>query len=187
MKKLIDFQHFGNISTDSKSPVFFLSGLIYPYILTKNSKVNKTSNFFEDFWCRKQFFWVATTTDFFEPIFVFLRQFCFEKHRSATWSRMGMFSELSGQSALGHNCRFQSSQCSILAIRKLLLCMLQPILTQRRQIWHFSYFPSFSANGKMYRNLSFEFILFLSITVTSKINISFYSTWDIYFAPSQPC
>ena len=53
MKKLIDFQHFGNISTDSKSPVFFLSGLIYPYILTKNSKVNKTSNFFEDFWCRK--------------------------------------------------------------------------------------------------------------------------------------
>ena len=56
MKKLIDFQHFGNISTDSKSPVFFLSGLIYPYILTKNSKVNKTSNFFEDFWCRKQFF-----------------------------------------------------------------------------------------------------------------------------------
>ena len=137
------------------------------------------------FW--KKHYWVATTTDFFEPIFVFLRQFCFEKHRSATWSRMGMFSELSGQSALGHNCRFQSSQCSILAIRKLLLCMLQPILTQRRQIWHFSYFPSFSANGKMYRNLSFEFILFLSITVTSKINISFYSTWDIYFAPSQPC
>ena len=50
------------------------------------------------FW--KKHYWVATTTDCFEPIFVFLRQFCFEKHRSATWSRMGMFSELSGRSEI---------------------------------------------------------------------------------------
>ena len=50
------------------------------------------------FW--KKHYWVATTTDCFEPIFGFLRQFCFEKHRSATWSRMGMFSELSGRSVM---------------------------------------------------------------------------------------
>ena len=41
----------------------------------------------------------GTTTDCFEPIFGFLGQFCFEKHRSASWSRIGMFSELSGRSA----------------------------------------------------------------------------------------
>ena len=48
------------------------------------------------FW--KKHYWVATTTDCFEPIFGFLGQFCFEKHRSASWSRIGMFSELSGRS-----------------------------------------------------------------------------------------
>ena len=37
-----------------------------------------------------------TTTDCFEPIFGFLVKFCFEKHRSASWSRIKMFSELSG-------------------------------------------------------------------------------------------
>ena len=40
------------------------------------------------------------TTDCFEPIFGFLGQFCFEKHRSASWSRIGMFSELSGCSVI---------------------------------------------------------------------------------------
>ena len=48
------------------------------------------------FW--KKHYWVATTTDCFEPIFGFLGQFCFEKHRSASWSRIRMFSELSGRS-----------------------------------------------------------------------------------------
>ena len=48
------------------------------------------------FW--KKHYWVATTTDCFEPIFGLLRQLCFEKHRSASWSRRGMFSELSGRS-----------------------------------------------------------------------------------------
>ena len=34
MKKLLSFQHFGNISTDSNSPEvkFFKTGLIHPYI-----------------------------------------------------------------------------------------------------------------------------------------------------------
>ena len=50
------------------------------------------------FW--KKHYWVATTTDCFEPIFGFIGQFCFEKHRSASWSRIGMFSELSGRSVL---------------------------------------------------------------------------------------
>ena len=50
------------------------------------------------FW--KKHYWVATTTDCFEPIFGFLGQFCFEKHRSASWSRIGMFSELSGRSVI---------------------------------------------------------------------------------------
>ena len=40
----------------------------------------------------------GTTTDCFEPIFGFLRSFWFEKYRSASWSRIGMFSELSGRS-----------------------------------------------------------------------------------------
>ena len=48
------------------------------------------------FW--KNHYWVATTTDCFEPIFGFLGSFCFEKHRSASWSRIGMFSELWGRS-----------------------------------------------------------------------------------------
>ena len=41
---------------------------------------------------------VGTTTDCFEPIFGFLRSFWFEKYRSASWSRIGMFSEPSGRS-----------------------------------------------------------------------------------------
>ena len=48
------------------------------------------------FW--KNHYWVGTTTDCFEPIFGFLMTFCFEKHRSDSWSRIGMFSELSGRS-----------------------------------------------------------------------------------------
>ena len=48
------------------------------------------------FW--KKNYWVATTTDCFEPIFGFFRQFCFEKNRSASWSWIGMFSELTGRS-----------------------------------------------------------------------------------------
>ena len=40
MKKLIDFQHFGNISTDSKSPAFefFRTDLTYAFILTEKFK-----------------------------------------------------------------------------------------------------------------------------------------------------
>jgi hypothetical protein len=68
----------------------------------KNSKINKKSNFFDDFWCRKYFLKKTllgvTTTDFFEPIFGFLGQFCFEKYSSVSWNRIGMFSELSGHS-----------------------------------------------------------------------------------------
>ena len=35
VKKLISFQHFGNISTDSESPAinFFRTGLIYAYLM----------------------------------------------------------------------------------------------------------------------------------------------------------
>ena len=50
------------------------------------------------FW--KNHYWVATTTDCFEPIFGFLRSFWFEKYRSAPWNRIGMFSELSGRSEI---------------------------------------------------------------------------------------
>ena len=43
---------------------------------------------------------VAMTTDCFEPIFGFLWQFCFEKHRSVSWNRIGIFSEISGHSEM---------------------------------------------------------------------------------------
>ena len=35
VKKLISFQHFGNITTDSESPAinFFRTGLIYAYLM----------------------------------------------------------------------------------------------------------------------------------------------------------
>ena len=70
----------------------------------KNSKTNKTSNFFDNFFGPKTVFWkklywVATTIDCLEPIFGFLEQFCFQKHRSDTWDPKGMFSALSGRSA----------------------------------------------------------------------------------------
>ena len=69
----------------------------------KNSKINKTSKVFDGCFAPKTVFWkihywVATTTDCFEPIFGFLRSFWFEKYRSAPWNRIGMFSELSGRS-----------------------------------------------------------------------------------------
>ena len=55
--------------------------------------------------CQKQFFekkhyWGGSIIDCFEPIFGFLMQFWFKKHRSDTWNRIGMFSELSGHSAI---------------------------------------------------------------------------------------
>ena len=58
MKKLIGFQHFGNISTDSKIPAIIFYKLVYfiHIYYHKNSKINKTYIFFDDFWCRKQNF-----------------------------------------------------------------------------------------------------------------------------------
>ena len=58
MKKLFSFYHFGNILSHSERPEikFFKTGLIYPYILPKNSKINKTSNFFDDFFAPKTVF-----------------------------------------------------------------------------------------------------------------------------------
>ena len=69
----------------------------------KNSKINKTSNFFDDFFAPKQFFeknhyWVAIGIDCFEPIFGFLRQFWFQKHRADTWDPKEMFSAPSERS-----------------------------------------------------------------------------------------
>ena len=103
---MINFQHFGNISTDSERPdhIFFLkTGLIYAFILTKKFKNQQNIQFFWwflvpkiVFW--KNHYWVGTTTDCFDPIFGFLGTFCFEKHRSASWNMIGMFSELSGHS-----------------------------------------------------------------------------------------
>ena len=66
---------------------------------------SETVLFFRWFFLPKKVIWknhpsVATTTDCFEPIFGFLRSFWFEKYRSASWRRIGMFSELSGRSAL---------------------------------------------------------------------------------------
>ena len=40
-----------------------------------------------------------TTIDCFEPIFGFLMQFCFKKHRSDPWNPNWMISALSGRSA----------------------------------------------------------------------------------------
>jgi hypothetical protein len=42
------------------------------------------------------------TTECFEPIFGFLGTFSFEKHRSAPWNMIGMFSELSGHSDISY-------------------------------------------------------------------------------------
>ena len=60
-------------------------------------------SFFRWFLVPKKVIWknhhsVAPVIDCFEPIFGFLRSFWFEKYRSASWSRIGMFSELSGHS-----------------------------------------------------------------------------------------
>ena len=106
VKKLNSFQHFGNILTDSESPAFKfvrIGLLTYAFIFTEKFKINKTSNFFDDFFTPKIVFWIkhywgAPVIDCFEPIFRFLVQFCFQKHRSDTWNRIGMFSELSGHS-----------------------------------------------------------------------------------------
>ena len=62
-----------------------------------------TVQFFDDFWCRKkQFEKIAnrggTGIDCFEPIFGFLMQFWFLKHRSDTWDPKIMFSQPSGRS-----------------------------------------------------------------------------------------
>ena len=46
----------------------------------------------------KKHYWGGSIIDCFEPIFRFLIQFWFKKHRSDTWNRIGMFSELSGHS-----------------------------------------------------------------------------------------
>jgi hypothetical protein len=45
---LYSFQYFCNFSTDPGSPAinFFRTGLLYAHILTKNSKMTKTSDFF---------------------------------------------------------------------------------------------------------------------------------------------
>ena len=56
VKKLNSFQHFGNISTDSESPAVKLVLLMHLY-WHQNSKINKTSNFFDDFFGPKIVFW----------------------------------------------------------------------------------------------------------------------------------
>ena len=58
MKKLLSFQLFGNISTDSNCPEvkFFKTGLIHPYIQLKNSQITKTSNCFDEFFALKTVF-----------------------------------------------------------------------------------------------------------------------------------
>ena len=111
VKKLNSFQHFGNILTDSEVLHLNLSELVLLMHLysEKNSKFNKTSDIFDDFFASKTVFWKkhywgAPVIDCFEPIFRFLVQFCFQKHRSDTWNRIGMFSELSGHSALYAEC-----------------------------------------------------------------------------------
>ena len=70
----------------------------------KISKINKMSNFFDDFFAPKTVFWKnhywgGSEIDCFEPIFGFLMQFCFQKHRSGTWDPKDMFSAPSGHSA----------------------------------------------------------------------------------------
>ena len=62
------------------------------------------SNFFDDFFAPKTVFWKnhywgGSEIDCFEPIFGFLMQFCFQKHRSGTWDPKDMFSAPSGHSA----------------------------------------------------------------------------------------
>ena len=69
---------------------------------------SETVLFFRWFFLPKKVIWknhpsVATTTDCFEPIFGFLRSFWFEKYRSASWRRIGMFSELSGRSVYNNS------------------------------------------------------------------------------------
>ena len=61
------------------------------------------SNFFDDFFAPKTVFWKnhywgGSEIDCFEPIFGFLMQFCFQKHRSGTWDPKVMFSAPSGHS-----------------------------------------------------------------------------------------
>ena len=61
------------------------------------------SNFFDDFFAPKTVFWKnhywgGSGIDCFEPIFRFLMQFCFQKHRSGTWNPKDMFSAPSWRS-----------------------------------------------------------------------------------------
>ena len=51
MKKLLSFQHFGNISTDSISPAFefFRTDLTYAFILTEKFKNQQNIQLFGDF------------------------------------------------------------------------------------------------------------------------------------------
>ena len=59
MKKLISFQHFGNISTDSESPdTNFLKkwSKLFIYIAIKNQKLTKHTIFLMIFLLKKQFF-----------------------------------------------------------------------------------------------------------------------------------
>jgi hypothetical protein len=69
-------------------------------------------------------YWVATTIDCVEPIFGFLGSFCFEKHRSASWSRIEMFSELSGHSDIAISGR-KTLQRFFLNLFSILRCFTQ--------------------------------------------------------------
>ncbi len=68
-----------------------------------HQKSMKKADFFSNICAYSELlnYWVATTTDCFEPIFGFLVQFCFQKHRSDTWDPKGMFSAPSGRSENG--------------------------------------------------------------------------------------
>ena len=105
-KKIIQFSiflWFFNKFWKSWNQIFQNWSYLCTYIGIKSQKINKTSNFFDDFFAPKRVFWknhywVASEIDCFEPIFRFLMQFWFKKHSSDTWNRIGMYSELSGHS-----------------------------------------------------------------------------------------
>ena len=50
---------------------------------------------------KNNWYWGGPVIDSFEPIFGFLVQFCFQKHRSDTWDPKWMFSAPSGRSEGG--------------------------------------------------------------------------------------
>ena len=126
----------------------------------KNSKINKTSNFFDDFFAPKTVFWKkhywgAPVIDCFEPILRFLVQFCFQKHRSDTWNRIGMFSELSGHSALLYCMKLllQPSNNRYTADILVHICsiVLAPTIASKEfdtQYWAHSIVGDLDLNGK---------------------------------------